>query len=281
MASQMVAIPAPEGYIVNFDDPVRMGDTAGYWVFGVGIMLSFSFLCMRTYTKVLFAKNFAVEDIMWLDKAMGVHAWEIPIERYNLHSKVSINHPPTISFQCCSSSDVFESDDYDLLGHLRALARPIQVFPLALLHSALTILGYSFAIIFAHIFPCKPVAMNWDVKITDGSCINRAAIYNATAAVNIVTHIALLTLPIHMIVDLRMPRVSSAKVNSSDHLYDLETIGQKSSKKKRPSRYGMETLDDNDLELDGRYAEHKVGIAAVISRVDTGGRISECDEDEG
>lgn len=62
MASQMVAIPAPEGYIVNFDDPVRMGDTAGYWVFGVGIMLSFSFLCMRTYTKVLFAKNFAVED---------------------------------------------------------------------------------------------------------------------------------------------------------------------------------------------------------------------------
>lgn len=69
------------------------------------------------------------------------------------------------------------------------------------------VLGYSFAIIFALIFPCRPVALNWDVEFTDGTCINRAAIYTATAAVNIATDLALLTLPIPMIVDLQMPRV--------------------------------------------------------------------------
>lgn len=49
--------------------------------------------------------------------------------------------------------------------------------------------------------------MNWDARITSGTCINRAAIYTATAAVNIATDLALLTLPIPMIVDLRMPKV--------------------------------------------------------------------------
>ncbi|KAA8577286.1 hypothetical protein EYC84_007258 [Monilinia fructicola] len=228
---------------------------------------------------------------------------------------------------------------------------PVRWFRIAVYFLMFVVLGYSFAIIFALIFPCQPVAMNWDVTITGGKCVNRAATYTATAAMNIATDLALLALPIPMIVDLRMPRVqkvgliiiffvgsltcitsmvrlkvmmpllvaldqtwavsipcvwitveanlviicgsfplirqfvkhvaprwigeNSSKGNSSAHPYDLETIGQKTSKKNRPSRrgYGMESLDDidNDLELDGRFIEHKVEIA-VGSRADTGCR---------
>lgn len=62
LMSSLAAIPAPEGYIVNFADPARKGDVTGYWAFGVGIVLSFSFLCMRVYTKLFVARDFAVED---------------------------------------------------------------------------------------------------------------------------------------------------------------------------------------------------------------------------
>lgn len=62
MSSHIAPIPAPEGYVANFEDPEKMGDVVGYWVFGVGMVLSFSFLCMRTYTKIFVARNFAIED---------------------------------------------------------------------------------------------------------------------------------------------------------------------------------------------------------------------------
>lgn len=62
MSSPIAAIPAPEGYIVNFDNPARYEDITGYWAFGVGTVLSFSFLCMRIYTKVVVSRSFAAED---------------------------------------------------------------------------------------------------------------------------------------------------------------------------------------------------------------------------
>ncbi|RAL63088.1 hypothetical protein DID88_004172 [Monilinia fructigena] len=361
MASQIAAIPAPEGYAVNFDNPARYGEVAGYWVHGVGMVLSFLFLTMRTYTKVFVARNFAVEDAclivawvcgvtvqailisMWLEKIMGVHAWEISIEKYNMYSKL-IMSASVIYVPCLGLSK------FSLLLFYNRLS-PVRWFRIAVYFLMFVVLGYSFAIIFALIFPCHPVAMNWDVTITDGKCVNRAATYTATAAMNIATDLALLTLPIPMIADLRMPRVqkvgliiifvvgslyveyrvlsldqtwavsipcvwiiveanlviicgsfplirqffkhiaprwigenSSSKVNSSANPYDLETIGQKSSKKKRPSRraYGIESLDDidnvNDLELDGRYTEHKVEIAAG-NKADSGCRDRVSDSD--
>ncbi|KAB8302018.1 hypothetical protein EYC80_005470 [Monilinia laxa] len=282
MASQIAAIPAPEGYVVNFDDPARYGELAGNFAVEDACLIV-AWLCGVTVQAILVS--------MWLEKIVGVHAWEISIEKYNMYSKA---YPNFLSY-------------------------------------SFTIGYHHFAIIFALIFPCHPVAMNWDVTITDGKCVNRAATYTATAAMNIATDLALLTLPIPMIADLRMPRVqkvgliiifvvgsftveanlviicgsfplirqffkhiaprwigenSSSKVNSSAHPYDLETIGQKSSKKNRPSRraYGIESLDDidNDLELDGRFTEHKVEIAAG-NRADSGcrGRVSDSDGERG
>lgn len=81
---------------------------------------------------------------------------------------------------------------------------PIKWFKTAVSILMLVVLGYSFAIIFALIFACKPIAKNWDVTIMKGTCINKAAIYIATAIVNIATDVTLLLLPIPMIAVLQM-----------------------------------------------------------------------------
>lgn len=67
------------------------------------------------------------------------------------------------------------------------------------------VMGYSIAIIFALILACHPVSRNWDSTV-DGVCVNRTALYIATAVTNIVTDIALITLPIPLVLRLNMPR---------------------------------------------------------------------------
>jgi len=68
------------------------------------------------------------------------------------------------------------------------------------------VITYSIGIIFALIFPCQPISANWDLSITDYKCIDKAAIYLATAAVNVITDLMILLLPIPMVVRLQMQR---------------------------------------------------------------------------
>lgn len=68
------------------------------------------------------------------------------------------------------------------------------------------VISYSISIIFALIFPCRPIAANWDISITDFKCIDKAGIYLATAAANVATDMLILTLPIPMVLRLQMPR---------------------------------------------------------------------------
>ncbi|TGO65388.1 hypothetical protein BOTNAR_0078g00140 [Botryotinia narcissicola] len=320
MSSPIASLPAPEGYIVNFDNPARYENITGYWVFGVGIILSFSFLCMRIYTKAVVSRSFAAEDVclilawlaglsvqalfvfMWIHKAMGVHVWEIPIERYHLYGKLIMSS--SVIYVACLGLSKFS-----LLLFYNRLS-PVQWFRNAVYFLMFVVVGHSFALIFALIFLCKPLAMNWDYDILDGTCIDRTAIYIATAALNVATDIALLALVVPMIVDLQMPRIQKVGLiviflvgsfiveanlvticgsfpiirqfakhvapgwigetmcdsleHSGSRLVDLETIGQKSSKKKK-FRYGIESLDDDvfDLKLDGRFVEHRVEITAI------------------
>ncbi|TGO90916.1 hypothetical protein BPOR_0046g00050 [Botrytis porri] len=318
MSSPIAALPAPEGYIVNFDNPARYEDITGYWVFGVGTMLSFSFLCMRIYTKAVVSRSFAAEDVMWLHKVMGVHAWEIPIERYHLYGKLIMSS--SVIYVACLGLSKFS-----LLLFYNRLS-PVQWFRNAVHFLMFVVVGHSFALIFALIFLCKPLAMSWDYNIIDGTCIDRTAIFIATAALNVATDVALLALVVPMIVDLQMPRIQKVGLiviflvgsliveanlvticgsfpiirqfarhvapgwigestinsleNSGSRLCDLETIGQKSSKKKK-FRYGSESWDDNEaleLKLDGRGVEHRVEITA-IGRVVTRERGSGDEED--
>ena len=53
---------APKGYVLDFENPQRKGDTVGYWVAGVGMVLSFFFLCMRVYIKGWVKRKFDLAD---------------------------------------------------------------------------------------------------------------------------------------------------------------------------------------------------------------------------
>lgn len=67
--------------------------------------------------------------------------------------------------------------------------------------------AYSIGLAFAFIFPCDPIAKNWDATITEGKCVDKAAIYLGNAAINAITDIMILLLPIPMVLKLQMPRV--------------------------------------------------------------------------
>jgi hypothetical protein len=72
--------------------------------------------------------------------------------------------------------------------------------------------SYSLGIVIALIFPCQPIAMNWDLSITDGKCIDKAGIYLATAAVNVITDFIILALPIPVVLSLQMRRIQKLAV---------------------------------------------------------------------
>lgn len=65
--------------------------------------------------------------------------------------------------------------------------------------------GSSIALVLVLIFQCHPIARAWDVAIVTGSCINRPAVYVATASVNIATDFAILLLPIPIVLSLKLP----------------------------------------------------------------------------
>lgn len=80
-----------------------------------------------------------------------------------------------------------------------------KIYVMALHAITAVVMGYSISIIFALILACHPVSRNWDPTV-EGECVNRTALYIATAVTNIVTDLALITLPIPLVLRLNMPR---------------------------------------------------------------------------
>jgi hypothetical protein len=53
---------------------------------------------------------------------------------------------------------------------------------------------------------CLPISFNWDPTVKGGHCVNRGILYSFTSAVNIVTDLLVLGLPLWIFVDLKIPR---------------------------------------------------------------------------
>ncbi|KAF2135826.1 uncharacterized protein K452DRAFT_196463, partial [Aplosporella prunicola CBS 121167] len=204
----------PPGYVVDFDHPQRKGDETGYIVFIIGAIIALLMLSMRLYVKFGMGRKFAVEDVcmilswifglacqglllhMWINRIMGVHAWEIPADRYNLYNLLIMC--ASVLYAACLGSAKFS-----LLLFYRRLGDPITWFRWAIHIVMFIVVGYTLGIIFSLIFPCHPVESNWDVNVI-GNCGNKTAIYIATAALNIITDITILTLPIPVVAALQM-----------------------------------------------------------------------------
>ncbi|KAF4825696.1 Satratoxin biosynthesis SC1 cluster protein 4 [Colletotrichum siamense] len=209
-------LPAPEGYVVNFDHPQRQAVPAAFWVCGVGSFLSALLMAQRLYTKAFLVGRLQLDDLFlllaWLTSittialcthmfavgAGGVHAWEIPIEKFHIFMMDVFLAAPIYTI-CGSFAKV------SLLIFYMRLS-PQRWFKWAVWITLGVIISYSAALFFALIFACDPIAMSWDVTVTEGTCIDRPAIYIATAVANIVSDVMIFSLPIPIVVKLQIPR---------------------------------------------------------------------------
>lgn len=57
-----VAIPPPDGYVVDFDHPARNSVTQAYWLFGVGNFVCLLFMLQRAYVKLVLQRRVQLED---------------------------------------------------------------------------------------------------------------------------------------------------------------------------------------------------------------------------
>jgi hypothetical protein len=55
-------LPAPEGYVVDFDNPQRTANVAAYVIAGIGIPLATAFLAQRLYVNALVRRTLDLGD---------------------------------------------------------------------------------------------------------------------------------------------------------------------------------------------------------------------------
>ncbi|KXH25986.1 integral membrane protein [Colletotrichum nymphaeae SA-01] len=212
----VTVLPPPEGYVVDFDNPQRQAVSEAYYVAGFGTLLSLLLMAQRLYTKAFLIGRLQWDDVflllawftsiatiglcvhMFAYGSGGVHGWEISVEKYNIYM-MDVFLAAAIYTLCGSFAKVSLLIFYFRLSPQRWFKRAVWI-------SLAIIAGYSIGIFFALVFACDPIAMSWDVTITEGTCINRPSLYIATAAANIISDLILFALPIPIVVKLQIPR---------------------------------------------------------------------------
>lgn len=64
---------------------------------------------------------------------------------------------------------------------------------------------YSFITSFVWVYACQPLEKFWDLTITEGTCVNFLKITVFSGAMNVLTDIIILVLPLAILRDLRLP----------------------------------------------------------------------------
>ncbi|KAJ5356384.1 hypothetical protein N7517_010993 [Penicillium concentricum] len=211
MPRHVGVVDPPPGVIADFDYSNPWLYKVNMTLIGVGLVLSFLLLVLRIYTKTKILRKFGWEDafivLAWrfssdgyLYSGVGVHMWNVTEEMFATYQKVilaaAVVYVPALAFAKMS-----------LIFLYRRIMEKQEAYNWALNIISAIVCGYSLALVFALIFACNPIAMSWDLSITEGTCISRQGLYIATAVTNIVTDLALILLPIPLVVGLQMPGI--------------------------------------------------------------------------
>ncbi|KAI8721245.1 hypothetical protein NCS52_00571600 [Fusarium sp. LHS14.1] len=214
----LVAIPPPEGYVVDFDNPQRTSVEATYVICGIGMTLALFFLFQRLFVKLFVRNNFGIDDVLliiaWVGSItiqalslrsfaegwMGVHGWEIPFEKFQkailwaTYINSIVYTVPT-----CLSKVV-------ILLFLLELNKGQAWYRWTIFGTIFIVSASSISIFFASVFPCQPFRKSWDLNIPAdvGSCIDRPAMFQATAGLGVATDVLIIAIPIPMIVGLHL-----------------------------------------------------------------------------
>ncbi|RFU32873.1 hypothetical protein B7463_g3473, partial [Scytalidium lignicola] len=218
----LVALPPPSGYVVDFDHPKRQAVTASYCVSGVGMGLAFLFVAQRIYVKRFIRNTFGFDDylvvVAWMfsvaiqglilrgfvEGYMGVHAWEIPLTKFIKFLKFGFYIEPILYVLPTILTKLALLLFYLQLGNRE------KWFTGAVYFAIIVTVGSNISVIFSVIFACTPVRKAWDPAVTWGSCIDRPALFQATAVFGIVTDVLIMCIPIPMVIRLQMSRFKKA-----------------------------------------------------------------------
>ncbi|KAF7556711.1 hypothetical protein G7Z17_g1234 [Cylindrodendrum hubeiense] len=202
----LVAILPPDGYVVDFDNPQRNS---------VGATL---------YVKAFIRNNFGIDDVLliiaWLGSIaiqvltlrsfiegwMGVHGWEIPFDKFQtaVFWATYINSI-VYTIPTCLSKIV-------ILLFLLELNRGQAWYRWTVFGTIFVVAGSSISIFFASVFPCTPFRKSWDITLAAdiGSCIDRAAMFQATAGLGVATDVLIIAIPIPMVAKLHLSNKKKA-----------------------------------------------------------------------
>ncbi|KAK8076791.1 hypothetical protein PG994_004063 [Apiospora phragmitis] len=127
----------------------------------------------------------------------ATHAWEMPLERYNYWTLI-FYVASTIYTPTSGNANVSLLCFYSKLSPARWWIWCVRI-------SFFFLAGYTLAITCAMVFACNPIRRSWDVTVTKGYCVNRAQLCIAIAALQIVSDLGLIFMPMPMIYGLHIP----------------------------------------------------------------------------
>ncbi|PKS12463.1 hypothetical protein jhhlp_000669, partial [Lomentospora prolificans] len=208
-------LEAPEGWVVDFDNPTRQAVPEAFYVSGFGLFFSIAFMAQRMYTKIFLSGGLQVDDYlliiafvtamvamglsihMFASGIGGVHGWEISTDQFAQWTvDVYISAP---FYMLCGS-----------FAKLSLLVFYLRLTPQRwfrhLVWAFMAIIGaYTIAIFMPLVFSCRPISKAWDIYMTEGKCINTPILYHATAISNITSDIVLFFLPLPILIKLQIP----------------------------------------------------------------------------
>ncbi|KAJ5638743.1 hypothetical protein N7528_001133 [Penicillium herquei] len=211
-------VAPPPGVTADFDysHPWRL--KTDLIIVGVGLSLATLFLAMRIWTRARILSKFGWDDVSiiaaWVFSiatqavclcgytygGAGIHLWNVTVPMFTYFQKIIL-----VAAVIYIPSLAFAKVGLIILYHRIMNRQPGYVLTLHVISAI--ICGYSIALMFALIFACTPIQKGWDSSITTGHCVNRSALYIATAAFNIASDLALIVVPIPLVMGLQMPRI--------------------------------------------------------------------------
>ncbi|CAH0054225.1 unnamed protein product [Clonostachys solani] len=209
----LVHMEAPEGYHVDFENPVRRRVPDIYYLSGVACLLSLLSMLQRFYTKAVLEKKIQADDYLlifaylsalatigltlltFVQTFAGVHAWEI--SEFNYCSLLVYTYISWAVYIICGS-----------LAKLSLLAFYLRLSPQRWFYVATWttigfVIAYTIALLPTMLMGCKFV----DGRLGGEDKITCPAVSMANAILNIVSDVILFVLPVPMVLKLQVRRL--------------------------------------------------------------------------
>ncbi|KAJ1328868.1 hypothetical protein MN608_05597 [Microdochium nivale] len=215
VGSVQVALPPPEGYVVDFNNPQRNLAIDAYWHFAIGNAFALLAIAQRIYVRLCIQRKVFLEDAFLgvayvlsvvsqslalrgvIRGMFGTHIWEMSIEDFfifvtSLNTLVAFYNPVHGGVKL-SLLIIYNRLTPELWFRYPVW---ITMFVVATSTAVLEILL---------IFPCYPITASWDILVANPACVDRHALYVATAIAGAVTDALVLAVPMPLLWKLQRP----------------------------------------------------------------------------